>query len=265
MTAAEDARVSTDGTTLESRYHDVMAKVASAARRSGREPADIITVAVTKYAEVDTIRKLIDLGHQDMGENKVQQLVQRAAMMDEYLARRSSMPGTGGDKVRSTPRWHMIGHLQRNKAKKCAEVVRLIHSVDSLRLAEELQAIALRRDQTIEVLVQVNCSEEPQKYGCAVPAAEPLCRAIDGMSMLSVRGLMTMAEHTEQETVARSTFSRCKEIFDDIATTRIGDGRFNILSMGMSNDYEIAIEEGSNLVRIGSAIIGERVEPEDSE
>lgn len=265
MTAAEDVRVTTDEPTLESRYREVMRRVGAAAERSGRKPADIVTVAVTKYAEIDTIRKLIDLGHQHLGENKVQQLVQRAAMVDEYLARRSSLPGASADPVPEAPRWHMIGHLQRNKAKKCAEVVRLIHSVDSLRLAEELQAIALRRDEVIEVLVQVNCSEEPQKYGCAVPATEPLCRAIEGMSMLRVRGLMTMAEDTQDEAIARSTFSRGKEIFDDIATTGVGDGRFNILSMGMSNDYEIAIEEGSNLVRIGSAIIGERVDPVDED
>jgi len=159
---------------LESRYREVMQRVAAAATRSGRSPKDIVVVAVTKYAEPDQIRSLINMGHRDFGENRVQNLIQRVAIIDEYMVRRRAHPDAakaggldGGDSVR----WHMIGHLQRNKAKKTIELCRLIHSVDSLRLAEEIQQAATKREEPVDVLVQVNCSGEKSKFGCPVPAA----------------------------------------------------------------------------------------------
>jgi pyridoxal phosphate enzyme (YggS family) len=262
------------GEVLRARYDEVVGRVADAAKRSGRSERDVMLVAVTKFAEPDQVRELLAYGQRDFGENKIQSLVQRAAIVEEYLDRHrvlshtkaaSSVLGTGD--VPDAVRWHMIGHLQRNKARKAAECCRLVHTVDSLRLAEELQAIGLKRDTPIDVLVQVNCSGEPQKFGCAPAAAPHLAEQIDTMVFVRVRGLMTMAAETpEADLDARPTFERCRELFEELSRLDLGDGRFNLLSMGMSGDYEAPIEEGANIVRVGSAIFGtEPVVEEESE
>jgi len=261
---------------LSERYAAVQARIAAAARRAGNQPADIMLVAVTKYAEPDQIRELITLGHADFAENKVQQLIQRAAIIDEWIARHKAMPGvnwprgisTGSPPVREPDalgpqppaghvRWHMIGHLQRNKARKVVELCRLVHSVDSLRLAEEIQLIAARREKPVEVLLQVNTSGEPSKFGCAIGAAIHLAEQIETMVQVRVRGLMTMAPHSPKPEAARATFARCRELFLEIRDSGLVNPQFNILSMGMSGDFEVAIDEGSNLVRVGSALFGE--------
>lgn len=271
------------GDTLEARYNAVQQRIASAARRCGRSAGDIVLVAVTKYAEPDQVRQLIALGHKDFGENRVQHLIQQGSMVEEYLSRQRVMPravrahandvGTvllplrpaAASAASPAIRWHMIGHLQRNKVKKAVEFCRLIHSVDSLRLAEELQQIGLKREEPVEALVQVNCSGERSKYGCPVPAALHLAEQIETMTYVRVRGLMTMAPYAEDPEEARQTFIRCRELFEEIRRTGVGDGRFNILSMGMSGDFEVAIEEGANIVRVGSAIFGERPSSEGEE
>lgn len=257
--------------TLESRFDAVRSRVAEAARRAGRRPDEILIVAVTKFAEPDQIRRLIELGHRDFGENRVQHLVQRASMIAEYLSRRRVLPhaheahAPGPALGPGDVRWHMIGHLQRNKARKCMEFCRLVHSVDSLRLAEEIQQIALKREKPIDVLVQVNCSGEESKHGVHVPAAAHLAAQIETMVYVRVRGLMTMAplipDPAEARRVARDCFARCRELFEEIRTTGVGEGQFNILSMGMSGDFEEAIAEGANLVRVGTAIFGEPRHP----
>jgi len=243
---------------LKDRFEEVRQRVREAAVRGGSNPDRVILVAVTKYAELDQIRELVELGHEDFGENKVQQLVQRAAVLEEYVHRRQVLTSSDRDgKQLVSPRWHMVGHLQRNKAKKAIEAVRLVHTVDSLRLAEELQSVALKREEPVDVLVQVNCSGEETKTGCPVPAAGALVSQIEEMSLVRVRGLMTMAPHTDDPETARTTFRRCRELFEEISPSMPSAERFSILSMGMSGDYEIALEEGANIVRIGSAIFGE--------
>ncbi len=262
-------------TPLADRYAEVNARIAEAARRSGRSAQDIIVVAVSKYTEPDQIKALVDLGHRDFGENQVQQLIQREAIMAEYLDRLRVLSTTrralAGDallpKSDAAPdiRWHMIGHLQRNKARKVIDIVRLVHSVDSLRLAEELQIAAIKRDQVVEVLVQVNCSGEASKYGCPVPAALPLAEQIETMVNVRVRGMMTMAPLTDNPENVRHVFARCRELFEEMQQAGIGEGQCNLLSMGMSGDYEVAIEEGANIVRLGSAIFGESSAPAEQE
>lgn len=286
---------------IPERYAMVRDRIAAAAGRGGQRAEDILLVAVSKTAEPEQLRAMIDLGHRDFGENRVQTLVQHAAIVEEYLDRlrvhptsRRVTPGTTGEfltaargakpgsrvepkiesKAQASPavgaappadaasavvpvRWHMIGHLQRNKARKIAEFVRLVHSVDSLRLAEELQVIATRRDQVIDVLVQVNCSGEASKFGCPVPAALPLAEQIDTMVNVRVRGLMTMAAIGESPEESRATFSRCRDLYEELRKSGISQGNINLLSMGMSNDFEVAIQEGANIVRVGSAIFGE--------
>lgn len=243
--------------TLSDRYASVRERINAAAKRAGTDPRSIVLVAVTKYAEPDQIRELIKLGHADFGENRVQQLIQRAAMIDEWIGRQRALPTPSGAKPPTGVRWHMIGSLQRNKAKKVLELCRLVHSVDSLRLAEEIQALAMRREQPIDLLLQVNISGEESKGGCAPPAAIHLAEQIDTMANVRLRGLMTMGPNTGSIEDARWSFSRCRDLFNEIRDAGIAPGHFNILSMGMSGDFEAAIEEGSNLVRVGSAIFGE--------
>jgi PLP dependent protein len=258
--------------TLKDKYTEVRQRIAEAAKRSGRRADSVVLIAVSKNAEPDQIRELVRLGHADFGENRVQQLIQRAALMDEWMARQRSMPGTQWQQptqpdLAAAPapavglpaqiRWHMIGHLQRNKARKAVELCRMIHSVDSLRLAEELQLIAIKREKPIEVLLQVNCSLESQKYGCAIAAAAHLVEQIETMIHVQVRGLMTMAAAGADVSDTRHTFHRCKELFDEIRESGVASPKFNILSMGMSGDYELAIAEGANMVRVGSALFGE--------
>jgi pyridoxal phosphate enzyme (YggS family) len=150
----------------------------------------------------------------------------------------------------------MIGTMQRNKVKKAVEATRLIHSVDSLRLAEEIQIAAARRETPIEVLVEVNISGESSKQGVAPGAARHLVAQIDTMVNVRPRGLMCMAPLTGGADAARATFERCRELYDDIRQVGAGGERFDILSMGMTSDFEIAVQCGSNMVRVGSAVIG---------
>lgn len=258
---------------LEARYADVKRRVAEAARRAGRRPEDVILVAVTKYAEPDQIRALIQLGHRDFGENRVQQLVQRAPMVEEFLSRHRTLPFSRNpalavpepsllDRTQAARgsdvnvRWHMIGHLQRNKVRKAIEFCRLIHSVDTLRLAEDIQGAAMRRETPVDVLVQVNCSGERSKFGCPIAAASHLAEQVDTMVGVRVRGLMTMAPYSDNPEDARPTFARCRELFEEIRASGVGEGRFDLLSMGMSGDYEVAISEGANIVRVGTSIFG---------
>jgi pyridoxal phosphate enzyme (YggS family) len=150
----------------------------------------------------------------------------------------------------------MIGHLQRNKVKQLLPHVHCIHSVDSLRLAEEIDEIGMKTRSKVPVMLQINASEEPQKHGVAVGAAIHLGEQIATMPGLQLVGLMTMAELTDDESVIRNAFRRTREIFEEMKWHKIGGPDFKHLSMGMSHDFEIAIQEGSTMVRIGSALFG---------
>ena len=273
-TATPEAEATPAGDALEARYREVLARIEAAARRSGRSGREVILVAVTKHAGIEQIRRLLELGHVDFGENRLPVLQQHAAQVDEYLERVRTVPSAAPGDVPDRVRWHMIGHLQRNKVRKVLPLVRLVHSVDSLRLAEEIQSVAATRmpeGTEIPVLVQVNAAEEKQKHGIAPAAARHVVDQMETMFNLRIRGLMCMAPLTEDEDRVRSAFGRCRELFEDIRASGHAPRQFDLLSMGMSNDYEIAIEEGANLVRVGSAIFAEPdadpdggVEPEGS-
>ncbi len=252
----------TTATTLTDRYAEVRGRIDEAARRSGRSQSEILFVAVTKYAEPEQVRELMHLGHIDFGESRVQQLVQRASLAHEYLDRIHTAPSVAeahdetAGKVPESVRWHMIGHLQRNKVKKAMEHARLIHSVHSLRLAEDIQQTALRMDKTVDLLLQVNCSGEPGKQGITTPAAPHVAEQICTMVNVRLCGLMAMAPLDATQDELRIFFDRGKETFDDIRRAGFSEDCFTILSMGMSNDYELAIEHGSNCVRVGTALFG---------
>lgn len=244
---------------LEDAYAQVCQRIADAAQRGGRRAEDVVLVAVTKYATVDQIQKTLELGVMDFGESKGQNLAQRVAQIDEFIQRKQQLAAAAPRSKQLVPeqvRWHMIGHLQRNKVKQVIPLVSLVHSVDSLRLAEELHNYASRHDMTIDILMQVNTAGEAQKTGVAAPAAIHLAEQIDTMMHLRLRGLMCMAPYSEEPEDARPIFARTREIFEDIRTSGYVDEAFNVLSMGMSGDFEVAIEEGANVIRLGSALYG---------
>jgi pyridoxal phosphate enzyme (YggS family) len=227
----------------------VQNNIAEACARIGRNPEKVQLIVVTKTASMEDIQEVVRLGCTHLGENRVQHLKQVAEDLDAYLATHKDEPGFP-QKVH----WHMIGHLQRNKAKLVLKVVSLIHSVDTLRLAEELNSLSAKQDLRTEVLLQINCSDEPQKSGAPVGAAVHLAEQIATMPNLRLVGLMTMAPLTLNKDLVRACFARGRELFEEIRGEKIAGNKFRHLSMGMSQDYEIAIEFGATILRIGSAI-----------
>jgi pyridoxal phosphate enzyme (YggS family) len=191
----------------------------------------------------------------------VQVLQQRAAQVNEFFARQQQHGSAEGLATRL--RWHMIGHLQRNKVKPILPIISLIHSVDSLRLAEELDAHAAKAAKRIPILMQINASEESRKSGVAVGAAVHLAEQIDSMSNLQLLGLMTMAELEASEVQIQRAFARTREVFEEMKSLKIGGAALRHLSMGMSNDFEAAIAEGATLVRIGTLLFGGKVTDEE--
>ena len=213
---------------------NVRAQIKEAAQRVGRNPDEIALVAVTKMHGPKEINEAIDCGVTDIGENKVQEI------LSKY------------DDVKAV-RWHFIGHLQTNKVKQIIDKIYMIHSVDSLHLAEE---ISKRANKEINVLIQVNAAGEAQKFGVAPSKVEDLARSIVALPNIKLRGLMHIAPKADNPEDVRIYFKQVKDIFDKLKI-EFGD-QFDTLSMGMSEDYKIAIEEGSNCVRIGTAIFGVR-------
>ena len=210
------------------------------AKINEKKPDNVLLVAVTKTRTAEEINRAIDCGITDIGENKVQEILEKY----EYV---------------KPVRWHMIGHLQTNKVKYIIDKVSLIHSVDSLKLAKEINKRAANKGLTMDILIQVNVAEEDSKYGIKVEETEPLIKEIlNDFEHIRVRGLMTIAPFEENPENVRKYFRQLKSLFDSLATIKHERLDFKYLSMGMTNDYEVAIEEGSNLIRIGTAIFGER-------
>jgi pyridoxal phosphate enzyme (YggS family) len=223
---------------LKSRVDEVRERIEAARVRAGR--TDTVTlVAVTKTHPADLVRLAIDAGVGDVGENRVQE-------MDEKVA----------EVGRGAVRWHLIGHLQRNKAARAAALADLVHSLDSVRLAEALSAEAVKAGTTVRALVQVNTSGEESKFGLGADEALDAIGQMAALPGLRLEGMMTMAPFTDDETVVRRTFAGARRLCEDAARQVPGFGRE--LSMGMSNDFEAAVEEGSTLVRVGSTLFGER-------
>ena len=222
---------------LRQNFRRVRERIAAACERAGRDPAGVRLVAVTKTVTADVARALVELGVTDIGENRVQE----AAAKQEQLA--------GLD-----VRWHMIGHLQTNKAKDAVRMFDLIHSVDSERLAEALDRKALAMDKTVRVLVQINTSGEESKYGVAAAVAIDEVRRIADYPTVRVEGLMTMAPFADNAEDVRPVFVRLRRIAGEIRTLGMPSAEMKHLSMGMTQDFEVAVEEGATLVRIGTAL-----------
>lgn len=205
----------------------------SAAERSGRSGEDVLLVAVTKLHSPAEINEAIDSGITDIGENKVQEI------LDKY------------DKVKPV-RWHLIGHLQTNKVKYIIDKVDLIHSVDSMRLAEEIEKRAAQHDKVMEILIQVNPAAEETKFGIDNDEVDDLIKGIkENCPHIRIVGMMCIAPFYDDPEDTRPVFASVKEIYDRYP-------EFKYLSMGMSSDFEVAIEEGANIIRVGTAIFGNR-------
>lgn len=223
--------------------------ISSVCARVGRDPAEVKLVVVTKSASQEAIEEVIRLGFSELGENRVQQLKRVVTEVDEFIKHNADEPG-----MPRKVNWHMIGHLQRNKVRQVLPMVALIHSVDTLRLAEEINTAAAKMNTVPRVLLQVNTSEESQKYGVPVGAAMHLAEQIDTLPNIKLVGLMTMGPLTHNKDVIRECFTRARELFLEMRGERIVERNFEELSMGMSSDYEIAVEQGATILRIGSAI-----------
>lgn len=241
---------------LAEKVDEIKERIASAAAKAKRDPGEITLIAVTKTASPEQIREVLQLGVSDLGESRVQVLTQRAAQLNEFFQRRA-IHGDGAPPQRL--RWHMIGHLQRNKTKAALPVIHMVHSIDSLRLAEELDVLATKIGRKIPVLLQINTAEEATKFGVAVGAAVHLAEQIDSMPGLQMAGLMTMGPLEAPEQKVRHVFARTREIFEELKWHKIGGTGLRHLSMGMSQDFEAAIAEGATMVRIGTALFGGKV------
>lgn len=231
---------------LSDRAAAVRDRIVAAAARAGRDPDAVTLIAVTKTHPLDVVRAALAAGLRDLGENRVQELVAKADALG------SDTPGD--------LRWHLIGSLQRNKARDAARVASLVHTVDSEALADALDRKADEAGRVLPVLVQVNVSGEAQKHGVAPEAAHDLMAAVAGRRHLALAGVMGMAAFAaspgDTERIARPAFRRLRTLFD----TYRGDGRdaLSVVSMGMSGDVEVAVEEGATHVRVGTALFGTR-------
>ncbi len=230
----------TGETMIKDNYADIEKRVGSACERSGRQRSEVTLIAVSKTKPVEMINEVIACGCVDFGENKVQEMCSKIEVIDKPL------------------NWHLIGHLQRNKVKYIIDKAYMIHSVDSLRLADELQKEALKANVVCKVLIEVNIGEEESKEGVTVEEAPALIKEIAKLSNVKVMGLMTVAPPAEKAEDNRKYFAGMKNLFEEIKAMDIPNVEMKELSMGMTGDFEVAIEEGATMVRVGTAIFGER-------
>ena len=220
-------------------------RIARAAERSNRTPDSIALVAVTKGRSVPEMQAILDAGVTNIGENRIQEAQQKYAAVNSTL---NAVP------ARETCRWHLIGHLQRNKVKVALQMFSLIHSVDSLRLLAEIARRSEAQAQRIDVLIQVNTTRETSKYGLDAADLLAFMEAAQTHPTANIVGLMTMGQLSPSPEANRSAFALLRSLAEKIETQQFPGVTMQYLSMGMTNDFEVAIEEGANLVRIGRAI-----------
>lgn len=221
-------------------YEQVIANINAACQRAGRNPDEVTLIAVSKTKPNEVLQEAYDCGVRVFGENKVQELTKKMDTLPDDI------------------KWHMIGHLQRNKVKYISGRVELIHSVDSYRLAEEINIQAKKRQIVSPILIEVNVAEEASKFGVRVDETLQLVREIAQLDGVSIKGLMTIAPYVVDSEKNRPIFHKIKQLSIDIHNENIDNVSMDILSMGMTNDYEVAVEEGATMVRVGTGIFGER-------
>ena len=223
-------------------------RIAAASKKAGRDPNEITLVAVSKFASSDAVRAAYEAGCRDFGENRIQECAEKIRALTQELP---------------DSRWHMIGHLQTNKVKKSLELFDMIQSLDSLRLAEEINRRAAEAGRKIDVLIEVNSSGEAQKHGLAPVEIPELISRVIQLPELKLRGIMTLGPHTEDQDKIRRAFSLTRELFENFSKSYKSDNDSSdlpaVLSMGMTADFELAIAEGATALRVGTAIFGPRI------
>jgi pyridoxal phosphate enzyme (YggS family) len=223
---------------LRENYSELITDIKSVCTQVGKNYEDVKLVAISKTFPTEEILEVHKFGHLDFGENKVQEL---KAKYDDLKSENIN--------------WHLVGHLQTNKVKYVVDFVNLIHSVDTFKLALEIDKCAKKSGRIVDILVQVNTSDELQKSGAEPADVKNLCREISSLENINMLGLMTIGMFTDLEKIIRENFILLRNLFDELKVTYDG---FKYLSMGMTSDYKIALEEGSNMLRIGSAVFGKR-------
>lgn len=225
---------------LTQNYDKVEAVIAEACETSNRKREDVTLIAVSKTKPISMLQEIYDHGCRHFGENKVQELVEKYEIMPKDI------------------KWHMIGHLQRNKVKYIIDKVALIHSVDSLRLAEEISKEAIKKSVEVDILIEVNVAEEETKFGITTDETIELIKQIAVLPSIHIKGLMTIAPYVEDAKENQRYFAQLKQLSVDISAKNIDNVSMGVLSMGMTGDYAVAIAEGATLVRVGTGIFGER-------
>ena len=225
---------------LKENLQEVEKKIQAACERAGRNRSEVTLIAVSKTKPVEDLMEIYDAGVRTFGENKVQEMCDKMERMPEDI------------------KWHMIGHLQRNKVKYIVGKVALIHSVDSFRLAEEINIQAKKRGIVVPILVEVNIAEEETKFGVTRDDAIELVKQIATLDGIQIKGLMTIAPYVVDSEENRGFFRKIKELSIDIMNQNIDNVGMDVISMGMTGDYEVAIEEGATMVRVGTGIFGKR-------
>ncbi|MBR4169846.1 MAG: YggS family pyridoxal phosphate-dependent enzyme [Lachnospiraceae bacterium] len=225
---------------IKDNLSEVQRNIASAVKRSGRREEDVCLIAVSKTKPVSLIMEAYDAGIRDFGENKVQELVSKYEEMPKDI------------------RWHMIGHLQTNKVKYIVDKAYMIHSVDSLKLAQQISKEAQKQNKTCDILLEVNVADELSKFGLSCDQVCETAEMIAKLPAIRIRGLMTVAPYVDDPEKNRTIFRKLKQLSVDITNKNIDNVFMDTLSMGMSGDYEVAIEEGAKYVRVGTSVFGER-------
>lgn len=225
---------------LQKNLAEVEANIVAACERAGRSREEVTLIAVSKTKPVSMLQEVYDMGIRNFGENKVQEMCDKIEVLPHDI------------------KWHMIGHLQTNKVKYIVGKTALIHSVDSLKLAEEIQKQAVKKDVYVPILVEVNIAGEESKFGISKEETMELVRQISSLDHLQIKGLMTIAPFVENAEDNRLYFRGIRQLSVDIANQNIDNVSMDILSMGMTGDYAVAIEEGATMVRVGTGIFGAR-------
>ena len=215
-------------------------RVDAACERAGRRPEEVALIAVSKTKPLSMLQEAYEAGARDFGENKVQEILEKYPEMPEDA------------------RFHMIGHLQTNKVKQVVGKAVLIHSVDSLHLAEKIEQEAAKRDLTADILLEVNVAREESKFGLMLEEVIPLLEEVKNLPHVRVRGLMTIAPNVENPEENRKHFKKLYQVYVDIKSKNIDNGTMSVLSMGMTGDFEVAVEEGATMIRVGTGIFGSR-------
>lgn len=225
---------------IKENLEEVREKIRQACQRSGRREEDVTLISVSKTKPVEMLKEAYEAGSRDFGENRVQEIMEKYGQMPEDV------------------RWHMIGHLQKNKVRQVIDKAVLIHSVDTVELAEQIEKDAAKRDLTVDILLEVNVAEEESKFGFRTEEVEAAVMKIKEFPHVHIKGLMAIAPFVSNSEDNREVFKKLYQLYVDIRSKNIDNVNMSVLSMGMTGDYEVAVEEGATMIRVGTGIFGAR-------